>query len=316
MGQTFILIKPDGVDRGLVGVIIRRFDRKGFTLKGLKMITVDRSFAEKHHQDLSANPLFSRLVDYLISGPVVAMIWEGTNVVSVGRKTIPTASDIGSNLIHVSDSLESAIKETALWFPDGPVKLHSDAAIPKARDIGRISVTGFDTGADIKSALREHFASCGKITDVYIQKKSRLAYIYFVGEGAVDKALKLNGSDVGGSKVCVEPYPFHDDNPVSVHVEGYATSLSDSEIETALRHLFSSCGKVLRVSIYKGSTSVTIRGFDAAEKAEELSGSNIGTHKVLVKAFTKPPRETVHDRRRRFIRPPRHTVHDHRGRGT
>ncbi|KAF2610067.1 hypothetical protein F2Q70_00013897 [Brassica cretica] len=120
MEQTFIMIKPDGVQRGLVGQIICRFEQKGFTLK--------------------AKPFFSGLVDYIISGPVVAMIWEGKNVVLTGRKIIgatnPAASepgtirgdfaiDIGRNIIHGSDSVESANKECALWFPDGPVNWQS-----------------------------------------------------------------------------------------------------------------------------------------------------------------------------------------------
>ncbi|CAI0445989.1 unnamed protein product [Linum tenue] len=86
--QTFIMIKPDGVQRGLVGEIISRFEKKGFFLKGLKLISVDRSFAERHYSDLSAKPFFSGLVDYIISGPVVAMVWEGKNVVTTGRKII------------------------------------------------------------------------------------------------------------------------------------------------------------------------------------------------------------------------------------
>ncbi|KAK6162672.1 hypothetical protein DH2020_002513 [Rehmannia glutinosa] len=88
MEQTFIMIKPDGVQRGLVGEIIGRFEKKGFTLKGLKFITVDRPFAEKHYADLSAKPFFNGLVEYIISGPVVAMVWEGKNVVTTGRKII------------------------------------------------------------------------------------------------------------------------------------------------------------------------------------------------------------------------------------
>ncbi|MCL7033225.1 hypothetical protein MKW94_011319, partial [Papaver nudicaule] len=77
MEQTFIMIKPDGVQRGLVGEIICRFEKKGFSLKGLKLISVERAFAEKHYEDLSSKPFFSGLVDYIISGPVVAMVWEG-----------------------------------------------------------------------------------------------------------------------------------------------------------------------------------------------------------------------------------------------
>uniref|UniRef100_A0A0D6R7Y5 Nucleoside diphosphate kinase n=1 Tax=Araucaria cunninghamii TaxID=56994 RepID=A0A0D6R7Y5_ARACU len=134
MEQTFIMIKPDGVQRGLVGEIITRFEKKGFYLKGLKMMNVERSFAEKHYEDLSAKPFFAGLVDYIISGPVVAMVWEGKAVVATGRTIIgatnPLASapgtirgdfaiEIGRNVIHGSDSVESAKKEIALWFPEG-----------------------------------------------------------------------------------------------------------------------------------------------------------------------------------------------------
>lgn len=134
MEQTFIMIKPDGVQRGLVGEIITRFEKKGFYLKGLKMVSVERSFAEKHYEDLSAKPFFGGLVEYIISGPVVAMVWEGKNVVATGRTIIgatnPLASapgtirgdfaiEIGRNIIHGSDAVESAKKEIALWFPEG-----------------------------------------------------------------------------------------------------------------------------------------------------------------------------------------------------
>ncbi|GAA0146269.1 kinase [Lithospermum erythrorhizon] len=134
MEHTFIMIKPDGVQRGLVGEIISRFEKKGFSLKGLKFLTVERSFAESHYADLSAKPFFNGLVEYIVSGPVVAMVWEGKSVVSTGRTIIgatnPLASapgtirgdfaiDIGRNIIHGSDSVESARKEIALWFPEG-----------------------------------------------------------------------------------------------------------------------------------------------------------------------------------------------------
>ncbi|KAL3381035.1 hypothetical protein AABB24_001256 [Solanum stoloniferum] len=134
MEQTFIMIKPDGVQRGLVGEIIGRFEKKGFSLKGLKLITVDRAFAEKHYADLSAKPFFNGLVEYIVSGPVVAMVWEGKGVVATGRKIIGAtnplesaagtirgdfAIDIGRNVIHGSDAVESARKEIALWFPEG-----------------------------------------------------------------------------------------------------------------------------------------------------------------------------------------------------
>ncbi|CAL5398152.1 unnamed protein product [Camellia sinensis] len=88
MEQTFVMIKPDGVQRGLVGEIICRFEKKGFTLKGLKLQSVEHAFAEKHYADLSSKPFFNGLVEYIISGPVVAMVWEGKNVVTTGRKII------------------------------------------------------------------------------------------------------------------------------------------------------------------------------------------------------------------------------------
>ncbi|KAK9068790.1 hypothetical protein SSX86_012906 [Deinandra increscens subsp. villosa] len=134
MEQTFIMIKPDGVQRGLVGEIIGRFEKKGFSLKGLKFLNVDQAFAEKHYADLSSKPFFNGLVEYIISGPVVAMVWEGKNVVTTGRKIIGAtnpadsapgtirgdfAIDIGRNVIHGSDAVESARKEIGLWFPEG-----------------------------------------------------------------------------------------------------------------------------------------------------------------------------------------------------
>ncbi|KAM7472028.1 hypothetical protein LguiA_010211 [Lonicera macranthoides] len=140
MEQTFIMIKPDGVQRGLVGEIIGRFEKKGFSLKGLKMMTVEQSFAERHYADLSSKPFFNGLVEYIVSGPVVAMVWEGKNVVKTGRTIIGAtnpadsapgtirgdyAIDIGRNVIHGSDSVESARKEIALWFPDGVAQWQS-----------------------------------------------------------------------------------------------------------------------------------------------------------------------------------------------
>eukprot|EP00775_Hariotina_reticulata_P007882 gene7882-8078_t len=122
---------PDGVQRGLVGEVIKRFEQRGYTLKGLKLLNVERSLAEKHYADLSSKPFFPALVDYICSGPVVAMVWEGKNVVATGRKMIgatnPQASEpgtirgdfcieVGRNVIHGSDSVENAQKEIALWF--------------------------------------------------------------------------------------------------------------------------------------------------------------------------------------------------------
>mmetsp|Transcript_37732 Transcript_37732/g.111677 ORF Transcript_37732/g.111677 Transcript_37732/m.111677 type:complete len:151 (-) Transcript_37732:113-565(-) len=132
--RSYIMIKPDGVQRGFVGEIISRFERRGYQLRAMKIINVQRSLAEQHYSDLSSKPFFSGLVDYICSGPVVCMVWEGRNVVSVGRMMIgatkPEQSapgtirgdlciEVGRNVIHGSDTVENAQKEIALWFPEG-----------------------------------------------------------------------------------------------------------------------------------------------------------------------------------------------------
>ena len=129
--RTFIMIKPDGVQRGLVGDIISRFERKGFKLVGMKMEAPGKELFEKHYADLSSKPFFAGLVSYASSGPVVAMVWEGHNVVATGRKMLGAtrpddsapgtirgdyAIDVGRNVIHGSDSVDSANKEISLWF--------------------------------------------------------------------------------------------------------------------------------------------------------------------------------------------------------
>ena len=129
--RTFIMIKPDGVQRGLVGDIISRFERKGFKLVGMKLEAPGKEHFEKHYSDLSAKPFFGGLVQYASSGPVVAMVWEGHNVVATGRKMLGAtrpddsapgtirgdfAIDVGRNVIHGSDSVDSAKKEISLWF--------------------------------------------------------------------------------------------------------------------------------------------------------------------------------------------------------
>lgn len=131
MERTFIAIKPDGVQRGLVGEIICRFEQKGFTLVGLKLMQVSRELAEKHYDVHKERPFFPGLVDFITSSPVVAMVWEGDGVVASARKLIgatnPLSSEpgtirgdfgvsIGRNLIHGSDAIETAQREIALWF--------------------------------------------------------------------------------------------------------------------------------------------------------------------------------------------------------
>jgi nucleoside-diphosphate kinase len=134
--RTFIAIKPDGVQRGLIGEIVKRFEDKGYKLVAIKMIRPTKEFAEKHYQDLSKKPFFPSLVSYFSSGPVVAMVWEGRNVIANGRKIVGATNpadaeagsvrgdlciDIGRNIIHGSDGPESAKDEISLWFKEGEI---------------------------------------------------------------------------------------------------------------------------------------------------------------------------------------------------
>eukprot|EP00696_Hemimastix_kukwesjijk_P007777 gnl/Hemi2/19865_TR6593_c0_g1_i1.p2 gnl/Hemi2/19865_TR6593_c0_g1~~gnl/Hemi2/19865_TR6593_c0_g1_i1.p2 ORF type:complete len:185 (+),score=78.94 gnl/Hemi2/19865_TR6593_c0_g1_i1:73-555(+) len=134
--RSFIAIKPDGVQRKLVGEIIQRFEKRGYTLVAMKQLQPSREMAEAHYADLSSKPFFAGLVNYFISGPIVAMVWEGPNIVSVGRMMIgatkPQESapgtirgdlcvDVGRNIIHGSDTVENANKEIALWFRENEI---------------------------------------------------------------------------------------------------------------------------------------------------------------------------------------------------
>ncbi len=131
MERTFLAIKPDGVQRKLIGEIIRRFEAKGFTLVGLKLMTVSRELAETHYGVHRERPFFPGLVDFITSGPVVAMVWEGKGVIASARKIIGATNplnsepgtlrgdfgvDVGRNIIHGSDAPETAEQEIKLWF--------------------------------------------------------------------------------------------------------------------------------------------------------------------------------------------------------
>ncbi|CAM9644487.1 unnamed protein product [Ectocarpus fasciculatus] len=134
MERTYIMVKPDGVQRGLVGEIIKRFEQKGFKMVGLKLFTPTRELLEAHYEDLSSKGFFAGLINYMNSGPVCCMAWEGQNAVKTGRvmlgATKPSDSapgtirgdfaiDVGRNICHGSDSVESAEREIAMWFPEG-----------------------------------------------------------------------------------------------------------------------------------------------------------------------------------------------------
>uniref|UniRef100_A0A9J8ATD9 Nucleoside diphosphate kinase n=3 Tax=cellular organisms TaxID=131567 RepID=A0A9J8ATD9_CYPCA len=129
--RTFIAVKPDGVQRGLIGEIVKRFEQKGFRLVAMKFLQASEDLLKQHYIDLKDRPFYPGLVKYMSSGPVAAMVWEGLNVVKTGRvmlgETNPADSkpgtirgdfciEVGRNIIHGSDSVDSANKEISLWF--------------------------------------------------------------------------------------------------------------------------------------------------------------------------------------------------------
>jgi nucleoside-diphosphate kinase len=129
--RTYIMVKPDGVQRRLTGEIIRRFENRGLKLVALKMLVPPRETAEKHYEVHKERPFYGELVDFVTSGPVVAMVWEGPDAVKLTRTMIGATKpvdalpgtirgdftcDLMSNLIHGSDSPENAAIEIALWF--------------------------------------------------------------------------------------------------------------------------------------------------------------------------------------------------------
>ena len=129
--RTFAMVKPDGVQRGLVGEVVRRYEARGLKLVGLKLMTVPRSMAEEHYAEHKGKPFYPGLVQYITSGPVVCLALEGKNAVAVVRAvngaTKPwdaapgtirgdLALDIGRNVVHGSDSVESAQRELGIYF--------------------------------------------------------------------------------------------------------------------------------------------------------------------------------------------------------
>ncbi len=134
MQRTLILLKPDAVQRRLVGEITARFERKGLRLAGLKLVHASRELAEKHYAVHKGKPFYESLLTFLTSGPTVALVWEGREAVAVGRNLMGVtdgaksppgtirgdfALSVQNNLVHGSDSAENAAIEIALWFrPD------------------------------------------------------------------------------------------------------------------------------------------------------------------------------------------------------
>lgn len=133
MEKTFLMVKPDGVQRNLVGEIVQRFEKKGYKLAGAKLMVISNELAEQHYGEHKERPFFGELVDFITSGPVFAMVWEGENVIATARTmmgaTNPAESapstirgdfgiTVGKNIIHGSDSPESAEREISLFFDE------------------------------------------------------------------------------------------------------------------------------------------------------------------------------------------------------
>ena len=134
METTYVMIKPDGVQRGLISEIIGRFERKGLKLVGLKAMVPTEEIARAHYDVHKERPFFPGLIKFVTSGPVVCMAWEGVEAISVARKLIGATNgrnadpgtirgdfgmDMGYNMIHGSDASETAEFELGLWFPEG-----------------------------------------------------------------------------------------------------------------------------------------------------------------------------------------------------
>ena len=133
MERTLILVKPDGTQRGLIGEIIGRFERRGLKLVGMKLMQMSKTLAETHYAVHKERPFYNSLVEYIISGPVVAMVWQGKDAIAAARSTMGATNpveatpgtirgdfgmEIGRNLVHGSDSPENGVKEVALFFEE------------------------------------------------------------------------------------------------------------------------------------------------------------------------------------------------------
>lgn len=133
MERTFIMVKPNGVARGLVGEIVSRFERRGFTLRAMKAMRIDRALAERHYAEHVEKPFFESLAAFITSGPVVAMVWEGRNAVRVARAMMGVTDSAEAapgtirgdfslskeeNVVHGSDGPESAEREISLFFDE------------------------------------------------------------------------------------------------------------------------------------------------------------------------------------------------------
>ncbi len=145
MERTYLMVKPDGVQRNLIGEIIFRFERKGFKLVGAKLMTLTNEIAQAHYAEHSERPFFGELVEFITSGPVFAMVWEGENVISIARQMMGAtnpkdalsgtirgdfAAKLSMNVIHGSDSPESAAREIAIFFKEEELNTYEKTITP------------------------------------------------------------------------------------------------------------------------------------------------------------------------------------------
>lgn len=145
MERTLILVKPDAMQRGLAGEILLRLERRGLRIAGLKLMQVSRALAERHYAEHKGKGFYDGLIEYITACPIVAAVFEGSNAVAAARQTMGATRpyeaapgtiradlglDTGRNLVHGSDSTESAAREIALFFPDGGV-------LDTSRDVDR-----------------------------------------------------------------------------------------------------------------------------------------------------------------------------------
>jgi nucleoside-diphosphate kinase len=140
MEKTFLMVKPDGVQRGLIGEIVSRFEKKGFQLVGAKLMHISNELAQEHYGEHKERPFFGELVEFITSGPVFAMVWQGENVIETARQMMGSTNPkdaapgtirgdfgvtVGKNVIHGSDSPESAKREIGLFFKEEELNEYS-----------------------------------------------------------------------------------------------------------------------------------------------------------------------------------------------
>jgi nucleoside-diphosphate kinase len=140
MERTFLMVKPDGVQRNLIGEIVGRFEKKGFKLVGGKLMQITRELAEQHYGEHKERPFFGELVNFITSSPVFAMVWEGDGVIATARQMMGSTNpkdaapgtirgeysvQVSQNIIHGSDSPESAQREIGLFFNENELVSYS-----------------------------------------------------------------------------------------------------------------------------------------------------------------------------------------------